>query len=119
MMSDYTASPSTSALVDAANWIEGFVQGPIASSIAALAIAALGFSMLRGRLPIRRGLSAVVGCSILFGAPVIARGLTQLAVPNYHFDEPADADTVETPQMRTMPPSQIDRRVDTDPYGGA
>jgi type IV secretory pathway VirB2 component (pilin) len=64
-----------SVIANATKWIEGALLGQIATTLAVLALAGLGFAMLTGRLPVRRGLLAVLGCFVLFGAPVIARGI--------------------------------------------
>ncbi len=67
--------PSTSAVTAATGWITGVIFGPLATAIAVIAIAWIGFAMLSGRIDIRRGLAAVFGCFLLFGAKGIAGGL--------------------------------------------
>ena len=70
------ASPNEgSSLLAAAQWLEALVQGPLAVTLAVLAVAATGLMMLSGRLAVRRGLVVTLGCFVLFGAPAIARGL--------------------------------------------
>lgn len=63
----------------AVQWVADLLLGPFSTAIAVIAVAGLGFSLLGGRLPARRGVMVVLGCFILFGAPSIARGLMGLA----------------------------------------
>lgn len=97
----------------AAGWIEGVLLGPLATAIATIAIGYLGFAMLSGRVDWRRGLTVVLGCFILFGAPVIGRALAGLAstgesaAPDLTQSEPAPP-----PAPSPMPPA-------VDPYAGA
>ncbi|TXC73384.1 TrbC/VirB2 family protein [Sphingorhabdus soli] len=70
------SDPSGStALVSAARWIGDVMLGPLATVVAVIAIALVGFAMLSGRIDWRRGLMAVAGCFLLFGAPAIVAGL--------------------------------------------
>lgn len=75
MIAPSLADPTgSSTLVAAVQWIEGAALGMIATSLALVAVASVGFLMLNGRLPIRRGATVIAGCFILFGAPTIAAG---------------------------------------------
>lgn len=67
------------ALVGAVRWIELLLTGAIGTSVAILAIASIGFLMLNGRLPLRRGASVILGCFILFSSAAIAQGITSAA----------------------------------------
>lgn len=69
----------SNSIVDAALWIDGMLLGRIATSIAVVAVALLGFAMLMGRIEIRRALSVLLGCFLLFGARGIAEGLRSVA----------------------------------------
>jgi len=71
-LSDPTGS---SALVAAVLWVQGTLLGTVATAVATIAVAALGLMMLTGRLPVRRGLTAIFGCFILFGAARMAAGV--------------------------------------------
>lgn len=68
-----------SSLASAAAWLEGTLLGSIATVIAVIAIATVGFLMLSGRIDWRRGAGTVIGCFILFGAPTIAAGIVGAA----------------------------------------
>ncbi|MDP9421349.1 MAG: TrbC/VirB2 family protein [Pseudomonadota bacterium] len=109
-----------SALLAAARWLEGLVQGPVATTVALLAIASTGLMMLTGRLPVRRGLAAVLGCFILFGAPAIARGIMG-AAPAVANPEPLPLPAIVTFTAPTFtpPPPPPPPPVNHDPYAGA
>ena len=69
----------SSPLLNAVSWLEGTLLGTIATSIAVVSVAGTGMMMLSGRLPIRRGVTVVIGCFILFGASTIAAGIRAVA----------------------------------------
>jgi type IV secretory pathway VirB2 component (pilin) len=79
----WAQSPSdpagSSPLVAALDWIQGTLQGHVATSAAVIAIAAVGFMMLTGRLEWRRGVVVVIGCFVIFGAAAIVAGIRSLA----------------------------------------
>ncbi|MEC7796870.1 MAG: TrbC/VirB2 family protein [Pseudomonadota bacterium] len=107
--------PETNALSVAAQWIADVLTGPVATSLAVISIAALGYLMLNGRLDLRRGLRIVLGCFILFGAPTIALGLRNAT--------PALArERQQEPQMSTASALTLPSRMansSADPYAGA
>ena len=110
---------NASSLGSAARWIEAVIQGPIMTSLAVLAIAAVGFAMLRGRLSVRRGATVVAGCFIAFGAPSIARSLTDLAYSRSVADA-SSAQNVEAPPPPSFePPAKAPSQQMDDPYAGA
>ena len=57
--------PITSALT----WMQGILLGPIATSLAVMAVAGVGFMMLTGRMNWRYGGTVIIGVFIIFGAP--------------------------------------------------
>ena len=69
----------SSPIVEAAAWLQGVLLGSLATTIAIVAVAWLGFAMLQGSVSIRRGTQLLAGCFILFGAASIAQGLAGLA----------------------------------------
>jgi type IV secretory pathway VirB2 component (pilin) len=69
------APPEPGVLLPAVQWIEGALLGSLATIIAILAIAGIGFTMLSGRIALRRTMSVILGCFVLLGAGSIARGL--------------------------------------------
>ncbi|MFA5962389.1 MAG: TrbC/VirB2 family protein [Sphingomonas sp.] len=62
-------------LVSAVNWLQGALLGTVATTIATIAIAAVGLLMLTGRIDRRRGVATILGSFILFGATTIVAGL--------------------------------------------
>ncbi|WP_342249664.1 TrbC/VirB2 family protein [Sphingomonas sp. OTU376] len=116
MITPSLADPGGSGpLVAAVQWIEGVALGTIATSIALIAVASVGFLMLNGRLPIRRGVTVIAGCFILFGAQTIAAGILGVVQPDaptasYRAQAtPSLPRSIPTP--KTAPPY--------DPYAGA
>src|SRR5215471_620090 len=69
----------SSALVAALDWVQGTLLGNLATAAAVIAVAAVGFLMLTGRMDWRRGLTVVIGCFVIFGAVSIVAGIRSLA----------------------------------------
>ena len=69
----------SSPLIAALNWVQGTLLGNLATTAAVIAVAAVGFLMLTGRIDWRRGLTVVVGAFIIFGAVAIVQGIRSLA----------------------------------------
>ena len=69
----------SSPLVAALDWVQDTMLGNLATTAAVIAVAAMGFMMLTGRIDWRRGLTVVVGCFVIFGAVAIVAGLRSLA----------------------------------------
>lgn len=118
MIAPSLADPEgASPLVAAVQWLEAVALGTIATSIALIAVASIGFLMLTGRLPIRRGATVIAGCFILFGAPTIAAGILGAIQPGAPATPPA-AQAIPVPP----PPLPLPRATPTppyDPYSGA
>jgi type IV secretory pathway VirB2 component (pilin) len=66
-------------IVGAVNWLQGTLLGTVATVVAVIAIAAVGFMMLTGRINWRHGAAVVLGCFILFGAASIVAGIRAAA----------------------------------------
>ena len=74
------ADPQGSGPILAAlDWLQGSLLGNVATTAAVIAVAAVGFMMLTGRLNWRYGITVVVGCFILFGATSIVAGIRAAA----------------------------------------
>ena len=69
----------SSPLIAALDWVQGTLLGNLATTAAVIAVAAVGFLMLTGRMDWRRGLTVVVGCFIIFGAAAIVAGIRSAA----------------------------------------
>lgn len=69
----------SSPLLAALQWVQGTLLGNLATTAAVIAVAAVGYMMLVGRLEWRRGLMVVFGAFIIFGAVSIVAGIRLLA----------------------------------------
>jgi type IV secretory pathway VirB2 component (pilin) len=69
----------SSPLIAALDWVQGTLLGNLATTAAVIAVAAVGFLMLTGRMDWRRGLTVVIGCFVIFGAVSIVAGIRSLA----------------------------------------
>jgi type IV secretion system protein VirB2 len=66
-------------ILGAVTWLQGTLLGNVATAIAVIAVAAIGFMMLTGRINWRYGGTVVVGLFILFGAASIVGGIRSVA----------------------------------------
>ncbi|MBI1682316.1 TrbC/VirB2 family protein [Caulobacter hibisci] len=65
----------SSAVLSGVLWLQGTLMGNVATAVAVMAVAAVGFMMLTGRMNWRYGATVIVGCFILFGATTIVSGI--------------------------------------------
>lgn len=74
------ADPAGSGpIVGAVHWLQGTLLGTIATVVAVIAVASVGFLMLTGRINWRYGATVILGCFILFGAASIVAGIQSTA----------------------------------------
>ncbi len=106
-------SPTSNALVAASQWLADVATGSIAVGAATIAVAAIGFAMLAGRIDLRRGANVILGCFILFAAPFIANSFVQWANGG-DTTPPQTALAPPLPPTPAPPPQQPN-----DPYAGA
>ncbi len=66
-------------IVGAVNWLQGTLLGNVATAVAVIAVAAIGFMMLTGRMNWKYGATVVLGLFILFGAASIVGGIQSVA----------------------------------------
>jgi len=66
-------------LIEALLWMQGTLLGNVATAVAVMAVAAVGFMMLTGRMNWRFGATVIIGCFILFGAASIVAGIRAAA----------------------------------------
>ncbi|MBK6800571.1 TrbC/VirB2 family protein [Novosphingobium sp.] len=75
-----TANPQGSGpIVAALGWLQGTLLGNVATAVAVMAVAAVGFMMLTGRMNWRFGATVIIGTFILFGAGAIVSGIQAAA----------------------------------------
>lgn len=102
-----------SSIYGALSWLEGVLFGPIASAIAVLAIVAMGFVLLSGRIDVRRAARLLFGCFIVFGASALAQGILGTFSPR---DNGA---TISQGILPTPPPTPANPEPNTAPADGA
>jgi type IV secretory pathway VirB2 component (pilin) len=74
------ADPAGSGpIVAAMGWLQGTLLGNVATAVAVIAVAMVGFMMLTGRMNWRFGATVIIGCFILFGAGAIVSGIQATA----------------------------------------
>ena len=66
-------------IVSAVQWLQGTLLGTVATVVAVIAVACVGFMMLTGRMNWRYGAVVILGCFILFGAVSIVAGIRSTA----------------------------------------
>ncbi len=66
-------------VVGAVNWLQGTLLGNVATAVAVIAVAGVGFLMLTGRINWKYGATVVLGLFILFGAASIVGGIRSVA----------------------------------------
>ena len=74
------ANPQGSGpIVYALSWLQGTLLGNVATAVAVIAVAMVGFMMLTGRMNWRFGATVIIGCFILFGSAAIVSGIQSTA----------------------------------------
>lgn len=74
-MAQQTDPQGSGPVVAALGWLQGTLLGNVATAIAVMAVAAIGFMMLTGRMNWRFGATVIIGVFILFGAATIVAGI--------------------------------------------
>ena len=106
------AAIQPNTILRATEWLVALATGPLATSVAAIAIAFVGFAMLTGRINWRRGGITIAGCFILFGAPAIAQALIGLSATG-------PSEIVVAGKYNPAPPPAPPAPDAQDPYSGA
>jgi type IV secretion system protein VirB2 len=71
----YADPAGSGPIVNALHWLQGTLLGTVATVVAIIAVASVGFLMLTGRMNWRYGATVILGCFILFGAASIVGGI--------------------------------------------
>jgi type IV secretion system protein VirB2 len=66
-------------IVAAVDWVQATLLGNVATTLAVIAVAIVGFMMLTGRVNWKHGAMVIAGCFVLFGATVIVAGIQTAA----------------------------------------
>ena len=75
----YSDPAGSGPIVGALHWLQGTLLGTVATVVAVIAVASVGFLMLTGRMNWRYGATVILGCFILFGAASIVGGIQTTA----------------------------------------
>jgi type IV secretion system protein VirB2 len=75
----YSDPAGSGPIVSALHWLQGTMLGTVATVVAVIAVASVGFLMLTGRINWRHGAVVILGCFILFGASSIVGGIHSTA----------------------------------------
>ncbi len=105
------------SLVVAVTWIQNAMLGSVATVVAIIAIASIGYLMLSGRIDVRRGATVIIGCFILFGSSTIATALRRLAEQVDRSGVGASAAIIAAPPPIAPPPPAPPANY--DPFAGA
>ena len=72
----FAQDPAGSGPINSAfGWMQQTMLGTVATTVAVMAVAAVGFMMLTGRVNWRFGATVIVGVFIIFGAASIVGGI--------------------------------------------
>lgn len=106
---------ATNVFSTAITWIQALLIGRLATAVAIIAVASVGFLLISGRIDVRRGAQVIVGCFILFGASTIASGIWSAASGTSGSPAmlPATMLPPPPPSQPALPASPY------DPYAGA
>lgn len=111
-----TDPPGSSPLVVAVLWLQHTLLGTVATTVAIVAVAWVGVMMLSGRVNLRRGVTVILGCFLLFGASSIAAGIEATAMSaGGLINDPVRVSLAPSPAV-TLPPAPDPNY---DPYAGA
>lgn len=114
---NWAEQPAGNVFAGAISWLQGALLGTIATTVAVIAVAAVGFLLMAGRIDVRRGAQVILGCFILFGASTIAAGIVGLAGdkgPSANEGLPPQAPALAGPWQ-----AQGLKAAPYDPYAGA
>jgi type IV secretory pathway VirB2 component (pilin) len=75
----HAAPAGAGPILNAVTWVRDTLLGEVASGVAVVAVAVVGFLMLTGRLNWRYGATVILGCFVLFGATTIVGGIQGVA----------------------------------------
>lgn len=106
----------SSALVAAASWLQDTLLGTVATTVAIIAVACVGLSMLSGRASVRYGATVIAGAFILFAASIIVAGIQAFVVGGGGGTGPYPPEP--PPPLAVAPPAPAPAS-GNDPYAGA
>lgn len=108
----FNGAAGQTTLVDALNWVVELLTGSLATLVATIAVAFIGYATLEGRIAPREAIKTLIGCFVLFGAVGMANALM----------DHAQASNDGLPVSPQSPPPAAPARAEPpqfDPYAGA
>lgn len=75
----YADPRGSGPILASVTWIQNTLLGNVATAVAVVAVAIVGFMMLTGRMNWRHGVTVILGCFVLFGAAAIVAGIQAAA----------------------------------------
>lgn len=109
--------PDSFVLASAVDWLLGVFLGPVATAIAVIAVASIGFLALSGRVDVRRAMRVILGCFVLFGASSIATAIQSAAGEFSQVTAPPRESSPPPPPVPAVRPPEPPAPY--DPYAGA
>jgi type IV secretory pathway VirB2 component (pilin) len=79
LMAQAALAAGDNPILDAVSWVRDILLGPVATTVAVIAVAMVGFMMLTGRMNWKHGAVVILGLFILFGAPRIVASIEAAA----------------------------------------
>lgn len=79
LLTQAALAASDNPILGAVTWIRDILLGPVATTVAVIAVAMVGFMMLTGRMNWKHGAVVILGLFILFGAPHIVASIEAAA----------------------------------------
>lgn len=109
---------ATNVFAAALQWLQGTLLGTVATTVAVIAVASVGFLLMSGRVDMRRAAQVVLGCFILFGASSIVAGIMRVVGAG---DAQAEVAPVSSPPPVFAAPATPApaKAAPYDPYAGA
>lgn len=112
------SAPAGNAFAVAVQWFEGTFLGAVATGVAVIAVASIGYLLLSGRVDVRRAIQVILGCFIIFGASSIAAGIMR-GVAESGRSPPARAASLPPRPYPSDASEPAVKRMPYDPYAGA
>lgn len=105
-------------VTEASTWLIQTAQGPLAVSLAVIAVAGIGFALLLGHLPLKNIGKRFIGVFLLLGAAGLASSLLSLARSHDNLPAGASTSVLGGPPV-AGPGTKPGEPPPEDPYAGA
>lgn len=109
--------PSIGPIETATSWALAFATGTLTTSLAIIAIAAIGFQMMTGHLEVMRAGRTLIGLFVVLGSATIARSLLVISSESWREAPRQIAAPLSTRSTPVAVPAT--QAIVYDPYAGA